>query len=234
MKGRRGRVLRYCFGGFLFLTAGINVLIGSAWYLCLGVGVAGGIIVVGRRRIFRAAVSRSGDAIVCRYIPWYEGNAYSTLVLIPLMGVASLAAGYAPGNPTWLRVTGIIVLGVTPLTLYGVVHMWLRSLLCITPSMLTVRLAERRSELMEIRRELVESIEPKPTPQPAGGEWLQVGITYRPVDAGGVATTTVVLGLRLSVEPINLINALIAWKDGNGDSPSELLDRIEGILRGAF
>lgn len=198
----------------------------------LGVAAAGGIIVVGRRRIFRAAVSRSGDAIVCRYIPWYEGNAYSTLVLMPLIGVASLGAGYAPGNPTWLRITGVIVLSVTPMTLYGVVNMWLRSLLCITPSMLTVRLAERRSELTEIRRELVESIEAKPTPQPAGGEWLQVGITYRPVGAGAVATKTVMLGLRLSVQPINLLNALIAWKDGTGDSPRELLDWIERILRG--
>jgi hypothetical protein len=42
----------------------------------------------------------------------------------------------------------------------------------------------------------------------------------------------VVLGLQLSVQPVDLLNALVAWKDGARDDPSELLDRIEGILRG--
>src|SRR5579884_2229622 len=94
-KSRRRRVLRYVFGGALCLLAGINALVKSPWYLCLGIAVTGGIIVVGQRRIFRAAVSRSGNEIVCRYVPWYEGNAYSTLVLIPLIGVDAIAAGYA-------------------------------------------------------------------------------------------------------------------------------------------
>ncbi|OCB44968.1 hypothetical protein [Mycobacterium parascrofulaceum] len=231
-RSRRGRVLRYCFGGLLCLVAVINVLLGSAWYLCLGVAVAGAIILVGQRRIFRAGISRSGDEITCRYLPWYEGNAYSTLVLIPLLGGASLAAGCAAGNPAWLRFTGIVILGVTPLSFYGIVRMWLRSLLCITPSMLIVRLAERRSDLVEIRRELIESIEPKLTPQPAGGEWLQTAITYRPLDTANGAPVTVILGLRLSVQPTNLLDALVAWKDGARDDPSELLDRIERILRG--
>ncbi|OBH30852.1 hypothetical protein A5692_18320 [Mycobacterium sp. E342] len=230
-KGRRWRVLRYCFGGSLCLVAGVNVLVGSPWYLCLGVGVTGGIILVGQRRIFRAAVSRSGDAIACRYIPWYEGNAYITLVLVPLLGVAAFGAGNAPGNPAWLRLTGIIIVGVTPLTLYGVVRMWLRSLLCITPSTLTVRLPER-NELIEIHRQLVQSVEPKVLAQPAGGASLQVAITYRPAGATGDTTTTVVVGLRLSMQPVNLANALVAWKDGAGDDPVELMDRIESIARG--
>lgn len=230
-RGRRGRVLRYSFGGGLCLMAGLGALLGTTWYLCLIVAVAGGIILVGHRRIFRAAVSRSGDAIVCRYIPWYEGNAFSTLVLIPLMGVAAIAAGYAPGNPAWLRYAGIIILGVTPLTVWGIVRMWRRCLLRITRSTLTVRLAERKSELTEIRRELVESIEPKLIPQP-GGRALQVAIAYRPLDVGADTSKTVMLGLRLTVQPTNLFNALIVWRDGARDDPSELLDRIEGILRG--
>lgn len=231
VKGRWRRVLRYSFGAFLGLLAGITALVGSAWYLPLGVAAVGGIIVVGQRRIFRAAVSRSGDEIVCRYIPWYEGNAYTTLVLIPLMAVVSLGAGYAPGNPAWLRFTGIVILGVTPLTFYGIVRMWRRSLLRITASMLTAGLVERASDVFDIRRELVESIAPQPVPNPASGA-LQVAITFRPVDAGTDATKTVMLGPRLSVQPINLLNALAAWQDGAGDDPSVLLDRIERILRG--
>jgi hypothetical protein len=123
-------------------------------------------------------------------------------------------------------------LGVMPLTMYGIVRMWRRCLLCITPSMLTVRLAERGSELTEIRRELVESIEPKLVPQPVSGKWLQVAITYRRLDVGGETTKTVLLGLRLTVQPVNLLNALVAWKDGDNDNPSELLDRVERVLRG--
>ncbi|OBH48212.1 hypothetical protein A5687_15625 [Mycobacterium mantenii] len=232
-KGRWGRVLRYAFGGALCLLAGINVLIGSPWYLSLGVAVTGGIILIGQRRIFRAGVSRSGNEIICRYVPWYEGNAYIALALVPLSGVASLAAGYAPGNPAWLRFTGIILLGVTPLTGYGIARMWRRCLLGITPSALTVRLAERKSETTEIRRELVESIEPKLISQPRGGRSLQVAIAYRPLDAGSDTATTVLLGLRLSVPPVDLLNALIAWRDGARDDPSDLLDRIERTLRGS-
>jgi hypothetical protein len=231
-KSRWKRVPRYTFGGALFLVAGINVLVGSAWYLSLGVAVTAGIIVVGQRRIFRAAVNRSGEEIVCRYLPWYEGNAYSTLVLIPLMGVAMVAAGCASGYPAWLRVGGIILLlGVTPLTVYGIVRMWRRSLLCITPSTLTVRLAERGSELTEIQRELVESIEPTLVPLSVSAKSLQVAITYRPVDAGSGSAKTVILGLRLSVQPINLLHALVTWKDGANDNPSELLDQVERVLR---
>jgi hypothetical protein len=232
-RGRWGRLLRYIFGGALCLVAGINVLIGSAWYLSLGVAATGGIILIGQRRIFRAGVSRSGDQIVCRYIPWYEGNAYTALVLVPLLGVAMVGAGFAAGNPVWLRYGGIfLLLGVTPLVVYGIVRMRRQSLLGITPPTLTVRLPERGSELTEIRREQVESIEPKRTPQSVSGEWLQVAITYRMNGIGGDATNTVIMGLRLTVRPGNLLNALIAWNDGANDSPGELLDRIERILRG--
>jgi hypothetical protein len=231
-KSRWGQVPRYTFGGALLLLAGINVLIGSPWYLPVIVAVTAGIILVGQRRIFRAAVSRSGDEIVCRYIPWYEGNAYLTLVLLPLMGVAAIAAGCAAGNPAWLRLVGIVIAGVTPLIVYSIVRMWRRCLLWITPSMLTVRLADRSSELTEIRRELVESVEPKLVPQPVSGMWLRVVITYRPVGVASDTTNTVTLGPQLTVQPINLLNALVAWKDGANDNPSELLDRIERILRG--
>ncbi|KAA8956416.1 hypothetical protein [Mycobacterium sp.] len=225
-------MLRYTFAAVLLLFAVVALRAGGQWYWSLIGFCTVGIIVVGQRRIFRAGVSRSGDEIVCRYVPWYEGNAYSALVLIPLMGIAMVAAGGASGNPAWLRPGGIfLLLGATPLTVYGIVRMWLRSLLCITPSTLTVRSPERRGQLTEIRRELVESIEPKIVPIVSALS-LQVAITYRPVDVGTEATKTVILGLRLTVRPVNLLNALVAWKDGADDNPSELLDRVERVLRG--
>ncbi|WP_207548460.1 hypothetical protein [Mycobacterium mantenii] len=53
------------------------------------------------------------------------------------------------------------------------------------------------------------------------------------MDAGSDTATTVLLGLRLSVPPVDLLNALIAWRDGARDDPSDLLDRIERTLRGS-
>lgn len=95
-----------------------------------------------------------------------------------------------------------------------------------------MRIAERGSELTDIRREHVRSIEPKLVPSVAGTERLQVEVAYQPADVSSEATATVMLGMYLSVQPINLLNALVAWKDGAHDNPSELLDRIERILRG--
>ncbi|OBL01707.1 hypothetical protein A5646_18995 [Mycobacterium sp. 1245499.0] len=225
----RWRVLRYSFGGALCLMAVIDSVVGARWSLALAVAVVGGVILIGQRRILRAAVSRTGDEIVCRYIPWYEGSAYTVTLLLLLMGVAMVDLGFAPGNPAWLRYGGFLLLSVTPLTVWGVVRMWRRCLLRFGPRTLTVRLVDRGSELTEIRRELVHSIEPKIVPNGVSGQSLQVEIAYRAAD---LTSKTVLLGLQLSVQPINLFHALLAWKDGAADAPSELLDRVERILRG--
>ncbi|GFG98105.1 hypothetical protein MTIM_39840 [Mycobacterium timonense] len=224
-------MLRYFVGGASCLLAVIGMLVGASWSLSVVLAVTGGIILIGPRRIFHAAVSRTGDEIVCRYLPWYEGNAYSTTLLLPLMGIAMVDLGFRPGNPAWLLYGGFFLLGVTTLTVWGIVRMWRRSLLCFSPRMLTVRLAEGPGELIEIRRELVESIELRLIAQ-ARLQSLQVAITYRPMAIGADATKTVLLGLRLTVQPVNLFNALVAWKDSAHQNPSELLDRIERILRG--
>jgi hypothetical protein len=231
VKGRRGRVLRYTFGGALCLLAVVDTLTGIQWYWSVGMLCTVFFIIVGRRRIFRAGVTRTSDEIVCRYLPWYEGNAYGLSVAFPLMGVAMIAAGYAPGNPAWLRYGGIFLVGLTPLFTFATVSMWRRCFLRITPSALTVRLVAPKDEPTEIRRERVESITPKIVTD-AVGESLQVEIAYHTGDLITDATKTVLLGAQLSVQPINLIHALVAWKDATHYDPGDLLDRIEGILRG--
>ncbi|MDR3664359.1 MAG: hypothetical protein P4L86_28915 [Mycobacterium sp.] len=234
-KSNWGRMLRYILGAGACLLAGINVLIGSAWYISFIIGVAGvGLIYGSGRRTFRAGVSRTGDQIVCRYIPWYEGNAYVFGILLPLMGIAGIAAGSAPGHPpAWLWYGGIVLLCISALLIAVTVFIWRRSLLRFTPSELTLRLAERGSELTDIPREHVKSIEDKLVPNAsAGTESLQVEVVYYPVGVSNGTTKTVMLGTYLSVQPINLANALVAWKEGAYSDPSELMDRIEGILRG--
>lgn len=107
--------------------------------------------------------------------------------------------------------------------------MWRRCILCISPSALTVRLAAPKAEFIKIPRECVLSIVPK-IPNGAGSRSYQVEISYRAADSN--SDHTVLLGPQLSVQPINLLNALAAWKDATDDNPSELLDRVERILRG--
>lgn len=233
-KGRWWRVLRYSFGGALCLLAGINVLVGSAWYLPVGAAAVGvGIIYGSGRRIFGAGVRRTGQEIVCRYLPWYESNPSIATLLFPLIAVAMIGAGCAPGNPAWLWYGGVILLAISALLVGVSLWIWRRSLLRITPAALTVRIAERGSELTDIRREHVRSIEPKLVPSLAAGtERLQVEVAYQPADVSGETTATVMLGMYLSVQPSNLLDALLAWKNGAHDNPSELLDRIERILRG--
>ncbi|ORB73160.1 hypothetical protein [Mycobacterium scrofulaceum] len=231
---RRLRLARYAFGGALCLLAGVNVLVGSAWYLSLGVAATGIAIAYGSgRRVFAAGVRRTGEEIVCRYIPWFEGNAYSVLVLIPLIAVAMVAAGHAPGNPAWLLYGGIILLAISALMLIVTLWIWRRSLLRITPSALTVRIPERGGASTDIRREEVRSIAPKLVRNVAAGtESLQTEVVYQPAEAGSDTTAAVMLGQYLTVQPASLGEALAAWKDGAHAGPGELMDRIERILRG--
>lgn len=92
--------------------------------------------------------------------------------------------------------------------------------------------AERGEELANISRQRLQLITPKLIPNSVNGvKSLQVEITYCPEDPT-VDSKTVLLGLQLTVQPENLLGALITWKDGAADDPDELLDRIEQILRG--
>ncbi|MHC1406247.1 hypothetical protein ACYJ3A_16720, partial [Mycobacterium avium subsp. paratuberculosis] len=86
--GRWGRVLRYAFGVALLLVTVVATSAGVRWYLSLIGFCTALLFVLGRRRIFRPGVNRSGNEIVCRYLPWYEGNAYVLNVLVPLLGAA--------------------------------------------------------------------------------------------------------------------------------------------------
>lgn len=231
-KGRWRRALRYIAGGALCLLAVVAMRAGGPWYWSLIGFCTAFLFILGRRRIFKAAISRKPDEIVCRYIPWYEGNALFLCALLPLMAVAMIAAGCAPGNPAWLRFGGIVLLCLMPLIVFSVVSMWRRCFLRVSPSALTIRLAGPKDAPIEIPRKRVESITPKIVPNGVGGQSLQVEITYHTVDLSSGTTETVLLGLQLTVQPINLLNALVAWKDGANDDPSKLLDRIELILRG--
>lgn len=227
-------VVRYSFAAFLFSLAGIDALVGSPWYVPLGVAVTAGVIAMGRHRIFRAGIRRTDDGISCRYIPWYEGNAYVATALVPMMSFIMIVAGSAPGYPPWFRFGGLLVLAITPLTVYGTIRLWRRSQLCLTPSQLTVQVVERGTGPRVIHRNDAHSIRLHRVRQGPGANSVQVALICRcPSDGRSEDIETVLLGAQLTLQPINLFNALIAWKDGATEDPTTLLDRIERILRGA-
>ena len=111
------------------------------WYPAVVLLIVAVTFVLGRRRIFRADITRTADdEIVCHFIPWYEGDVYVLNIALPLMAVAAIAASYAPGYPVWLRYGGFLLLALMPLLTSGNYRMWRLSILRITPSALTVRI----------------------------------------------------------------------------------------------
>lgn len=229
-KRRWTQVLPYVIGIFLFLMAPAAVLGGATWHTIATVLCAATIIMLGQRRIFRPSVTRTAEGIVCRYIPWYEGNVYVLCLVLPLMGVSAIAAGCDPGNPEWFKFIGIGLIALTPLFVYSMVRIWRLSRLSITPSALTVPLAAPGFQPTEIRREQIESITPVIAPSGLSRS-LQVEVSYRADDTGNDEIKKALLGPYLTVKPINLANALTAWEDAAIDDPDELLDLIERILR---
>ncbi|WP_235620630.1 hypothetical protein [Mycolicibacter sinensis] len=222
--------MRYAFAAVLCLLIPAAVQAGLQWYWVVGNLCTAVIIVADQRWIFRPGVSRTESGITCRYIPWYEGNAYLTGGVIPLLGIAMTAAGHEPTNPAWLQFGGILLMGMMPVVLFSVLRMWRRCPLLISPSTLSLRPSKPWSKWIEVQREQIESITPVVAPNPVKGKSLQTEIAYHTIDSGN--TDTVVLGLHLTVQPRNLANALLAWNDATDEDPTRLLDRIEQLLRG--
>jgi hypothetical protein len=231
-RGRSWRLLRYIAGFALCLLTVVAARAGMPWYWSVIVLCAAFLIILGRRRIFRPGVVRTADQISCRYVPWFEGNAYYANLALPLTGAAMLFAGLAPGNPVWLRFGGGILLLFTPIFLDSAIRLWRKSILRISPSTLTVPLAAPKFEPMELTRERVQAVAPKWVVEVSGVKTLRVEISYRAADLIE-PPKTVLLGLQLTVEPHNLLDALTTWKDASvGDDPHELMDRIEHLLLG--
>jgi hypothetical protein len=230
--GRWRGVVRYAFGSALCLVAFLDIALGAQWFLGLGVLAIGVLIILGRRRIFRPGVRRVADEVICQYVPWYEGNAYFLNVGLPVLGVTCLAGSFAPGFPVWSRFIGIMLLALTPIGTYASWRMWRRCVLCFAPKVLRLRTAERGDVLTDIPRGRLHEVVPKLIPNSVNGvKSLQVEISYSTADmSSDVKTAT--LGLQLTVEPQNLLDALVAWRDHPGDDPAELMDRIEHILVG--
>jgi len=239
-------VLRYTLAAMV-IAGGVSFAVyGQRWYWVLGPVVVGLALLLGFGRLFGVGVSRTDTEVVCRFVPWYEGNSYFTIVLLPLLGVAFVAMAnggeslrrLGPG-PT--RFLGVAILTLGALFLWAAVRQWRRCRLRIGRSTLTVGVIKPGPTPIQIPREDIEAITTEivtPGTQMAL-QVPQVAIAYRSAEPGapvktihiGPKRTAEESGLQLSVKPENLALALTTWKAGCGDDP-ELLDRVEATLRG--
>lgn len=243
--------------GVSFLALAVSAVIaGAPWYTGLSVASIALMATLGYGWKFRPAVTRSAGEVVCRYLPWLEGNAYGLLVALPAMGLGAVLLGNEPGADSRFRFGGYFLLAWTPAAVFRVVRMWRRSLLRITPSTLTLGVSASGSGVVEIRREDVTAITVTPTRVVSVSD-LQVRIDYfAPVDddedwcgedwceeddcGDRTGIRTVVIGptpsswepaLQLTVQPTNLGRALTLWRESTEADPVALLDEIEHILR---
>ncbi|MEI7862924.1 MAG: hypothetical protein WCJ21_09855 [Planctomycetota bacterium] len=229
------------------IAGGVSYAVdGQRWYWVLGPVVVGLALLLGFGRLFGVGITRTPNDVVCRYVPWFEGNSFFTIVLLPLLGLAFVAMANGGESlrrlsPGVMRFLGVALLSLGLLFLWAALRQWRRCRLDIGRSALTVGVIKPGSTPIVIRRGEVEAISTHAvTP---GNQTIlkatQVAIAFRGTSPG-TATETIQIGpmrdseeagLQLSVKPENLARALVDWKDGSADDP-KLLDRVEALLRG--
>ncbi|MEI8080340.1 MAG: hypothetical protein WCI74_00645 [Actinomycetes bacterium] len=224
---------------------------GAPWGQTVGIASLGVMLFVfsQKRRFLKLAIARSNDGIICRWVPWYDSNLI-LIFLMGLFGVAMCSAGPGAG-----RVLGFLALALVLPSLYFAVPMWRKAILVIGPSTLSLRLPRRGSQLTKIPRERIESITPKTSYVggisanailfilllPGGRNslnTLQVEIVYTTAESPSASTTVLIgmparkNGMQVCVKSVNLLQALLVWKEGSIADPTKLLAQVESILRG--
>lgn len=238
--------------GIASLLAAFAISSTAPWFQTAFLASLGVMTFSLKRRILRVGVRRSEIGIECRYVPWFESGSYVMFVLFPIIALSGYAGDSRPGVSAAYRwVPGAILIAALVALIYSM-WMWRTSVLRLTPLSLTLRLPSKPSEFIEIPREHIQSITPKTTRisyvpgfllvlMPGGHKSmnsLQVEIVYSTQGAADAAATVVIgpppakNGMQLTVKPLNLLNALLLWRESSGTSQAELLDQVEGVLRG--
>ena len=230
----RGTVISYVLGAGQLLLVAVVLRAGQPWYAVGLVGTAMVCLLGARgRRVFRAAVFRQDEAIVCRYLPLWESYFYIWVVAFPLIGVFGWVIGGQPGGPVWLRLFGPIGIGFGVVMAMAGLWGWLRCRLVITAEALAVRFGGRSGQFIDVPRGDVRSIElrPRPSSFTTGKRETLVYVVYHPAGADPETTKGLTLGLNFTVPTVNLYAALRIWNEADGRDPA-LMDTLEAVLRG--
>jgi hypothetical protein len=225
-------VFAYSVGLGMLLMGGIGVLRGMDWSLNLGLAALGMLAFLGLGRpLFGVGVYRpSAQEVLCRFVPWYQANTLLTSVVLPIIGLTSIAQGRQAGSPVLLRYGGYLVLLSGLVFAVFSILMAVRNRLRFSPSSLSVRTLQSQRD---IPRDHVQAITSRLVPAGVTRKpTLHVDLTYIPVGDGDQdSRTSSLLDTQFTVDPTNLLHALHAWKDGDPNDPG-LMDRVEAILRG--
>ena len=202
-----------------------------------GVGLS--LHLVGGGRVYRPAVTRTGDALTCRFNPWREAAFYFVLIGVPLAGLMTITGGsvMGRGSPGFWRVIGILMIAWTPVLVFKFVRQSRQSLLRISPSALAVHQPGRQTSPNEIPRGAVDEITAATARTLNNDSAPTTQISYQDRDSGSIAhavlfgPTNTKKTAWLTVEQADLLAGLQAWKDADPNDPG-LMDRVEAILRG--
>ena len=247
MRGRVASVLR---NTLVVLTNAVGVIMvvlgvvaaanGWGWFFLL-FGLSLGLMFMfgfPQSRVLKAGISRTPE-IVCRYVPWFQGNFY-VLVALPLLAISATGLGLTTGwdaENIVGAIAGIVLLALAVSGFRSQARLWRRCRLRIGQSELAIEVIKAGAAPIVIPREAVQAINTKIVDDGGvdGSKTRYVALVY---GGGGGQPETIHIGrhiaesgLLLSVKPQNLERALAAWKNGESDHP-ELLDRVEAILRG--
>jgi hypothetical protein len=246
----RGRVASVLRNTLVVLTNVVGVIMvvlgvvaaanGWGWFFLL-FGLSLGLIFMfgfPQSRVLKAGISRTPE-IVCRYVPWFQGNFY-VLVALPLLVISGTGLGLTTGwdaENIVGAIAGIVLLALAVSGFRSQARLWRRCRLRIGQSELAIEVIKAGAAPIVIPREAVQAINTKIVDDGGvdGSPTRYVALVY---GGGGGQPETIHIGrqraesgLLLSVKPQNLERALAAWKNGGSDDP-ELLDRVEAILRG--
>jgi hypothetical protein len=233
-------VLTNAVGVIMVVLGVVAAANGWSWFFLL-FGLSLGLIFMfgfPQSRVLKAGISRTPE-IVCRYVPWFQGDFY-VLVALLLLVISATGLGLTTGWDAENIVGAIVGIGLLALAVSGFrsqARLWRRCRLRIGQSELAIEVIKAGAAPIVIPREAVQAINTKIVDSGGidGSKTRYVALVY---GGGGGQPETIHIGrhiaesgLLLSVKPQNLERALAAWKNGESDHP-ELLDRVEAILRG--
>lgn len=238
-KARGASLIRYFLGGMLLLLVPFIVQDGRApWSLGVAIAIGAVVIMFGDRRVFRPAIARESDAIVCRYVPWNETGPYIALGAVPLLGLCGIDLGFRSGFSAVFGWAGLFLLAVIPLSLLAFIRASRRCMLQVRPTALSVPLPGNGYTMTDISRQRVRSVTHRTAKVGLGTDLLVTEISCGATESERGADQVVRLGpapvkdtVWLTIDPGNLLEGLEVWKGGDPDDP-RLMDRIESIFRG--
>jgi len=231
------RIVSNAIAVVMLVGAVFGMAIGE-WFATVPVAAGAVLILLANVPLAKIALTRDPDAIVSRYVPWYEPGIYGVIAML-ILAFFCVAAAFRPDYGGPFGFFGAALLVLTPFVVVKFLRGYRRCSLRITPDVLSVPDPGRDYVMTEIPRARIQSIAPAGETVGFGSSTLNLtDISYAAGDSGAGATRTVRVGqapaedtVWLTLNPLHLRAALQVWKDADPRDP-RLLEQVESVLRG--